>query len=217
VSVLYKGTDVGNVIQLLPADQIKHVLNVGLLVDLLSTKLIKYNRFLSNLEDYKYFGSAALYHDIGKACIPQEILIKPGRLTPEEYMWMQKHTLFSDKIFQSIIKGKIYGIPEHLISLAHDAALYHHEWWNGEGYPFGISRNKIPLIARVTSVCDAYDAMTGDRVYKKSQSHSYACGELERCAGTQFDPLVVLAFLDNETEFKSAFESNLDLVTLVAE
>ena len=80
-------------------------------------------------------------------------------------------------------------------------AIYHHEWWNGNGYPFGIDGKKIPLIARITSTCDAYDAMTSQRTYRHAPSHDYACQELSENAKTQFDPFLVSIFLNHEAEF----------------
>ena len=76
-----------------------------------------------------------------------------------------------------------------------------HEWWNGNGYPYGIKCERIPLIARITSVCDVYDAITGDRSYRRARSHEYACSEIEANAGTQFDPVLAKLFLDNEFQF----------------
>lgn len=209
-SAFCKSTDVGKIVRQLPTDQIKHMSNVGMLVELLAKYIAKYKVHSADIDAYKYYGGAALYHDIGKVCVPNEILTKPGRLTSEEYKLIQEHPLFAQKIFEKIRYGRISGVPAHLIQFACDAAVYHHEWWNGKGYPFGISYDKIPLIARVTSVCDAYDAMTGNRTYRKAHSHVFACEELEKNSGTQFDPDIVIAFLNNESEFRDLFASKLD-------
>lgn len=207
LSALCKCTNVETIICQLPVDQIVHMSNVGMLVGVMADLITKNNVFSANADTYRYFGDAALYHDIGKVYLPHEILTKPGKLTSEEYRWIQKHTLFANTLFRQIKNGEISGIEEHLIILAHNAAVYHHEWWNGEGYPFGLSYGEIPFIARVTSVCDAYDAMTGSRPYHKARSHEYACGELERNAGTQFDPDIVKIFLNYESEIRDLIDS----------
>lgn len=152
---------------------------------------------------YKRFGIAAFYHDIGKAWVPKELLSKPDQLSTEEMSLIRKHTLFADELFKLIRNGSVSGMPAELTQLAHDSAVYHHEWWNGNGYPYGIRDKQIPLIARITSVCDVYDAITSDRAYRKARSHEYACGEIEANAGTQFDPALAKLFLDNESRFWS--------------
>jgi len=144
---------------------------------------------------------AAAYHDIGKAEVPKSIITKPGKLTEEETLIMHQHPVFAQKILERINDSPVSGIPEYLIRLTIDSAIYHHEWWNGKGYPFGIGFEDIPLIARVTSICDAYDAITSDRIYRKAHTRHYACNELEKNAGTQFDPALVRVFLDNEAKF----------------
>ena len=127
-----------------------------------------------------------LLHDIGKIGIPDAILLKEGRLTARELRVLEMHT----------------SLGEHLLSrfpflseLAHDVVAYHHERWDGSGYPWGFSADEIPLVARIFAVVDAYDAMTCNRPYRKAMTASQALEEIERCAGTQFDPAIVAAFL----------------------
>lgn len=186
---------VAEILETLPAEETQHMLRVGRLVDQFSRKLQSYGLLGEFADEYEYFGSAAFYHDIGKAWIPQDILTKPDRLTKRETLVIQEHPVFARKLFDQIRLGLISGVPEHLLSLAADSAMYHHEFWDGSGYPFGISHDAIPLIARITSICDAYDAMTSNRIYRKSHSREHACGELKRYAGIQFDPELVRAFL----------------------
>jgi diguanylate cyclase (GGDEF)-like protein len=135
----------------------------------------------------------AMFHDIGKVGVPDNILFKKGRLTFEEKLKMQRHTEIGHRIALSS--------PE----LAHisDWILLHHEWWDGNGYPLGIKGEKIPLECRILAVVDAYDAMTEDRPYHSAMTHQEAAAELKRCAGTQFDPYVVemlLNVLEEEAE-----------------
>ncbi len=128
---------------------------------------------------------AALLHDIGKIGIPDEILGKKGKLTPKEYRKMQEHPIVG-----AIILQPIKGMEE--VSKALKA---HHERYDGNGYPDGLRGIEIPLMARIVSVADAFDTMTTDRPYRKRLSEAAAVVEIERCSGTQFDPVVVQAFL----------------------
>lgn len=96
-----------------------------------------------------------------------------------------------------------YTFPDELFQQAIKAILYHHERWDGNGYPFGIKARRIPFIGRITAVCDAYEAITSVRPYNHRKPHEQACAELERCSGTQFDPEIVSMFLRNAAELKS--------------
>ena len=125
--------------------------------------------------------SAALLHDIGKIGVPDSILTKPDRLTPEEYEIIKRH---------SAEGARIVGYIKELTDIV-PAILHHHEWYNGNGYPYGLKGNSIPLGARITSVADAYDTMTTERPYRNTVSPEQACEELTRCSGTQFDPMIV--------------------------
>lgn len=198
-----KGTNIGRIIESLPAEEAEHMCRVGRLVGIMAAKLCvrSFCPRDSTREGYKYFGEAAFYHDIGKVWVPQKLLTKPGKLTAEEVIVMHKHPVFARELFDLINDGCISGIPKHLIKPAFDSAVYHHEWWNGKGYPYGIGSENIPLIARITSLCDAYDAITSKRAYRNARTHYYACREMEANAGTQFDPALVQVFLDNEAEF----------------
>lgn len=128
----------------------------------------------------------ARFHDIGKVGISDNILFKPGRLTKKEFQEMQKHSEIGFRIAQST--------PD----LAHisDWILKHHEWWNGNGYPFGLAGEDIPLECRILAVADAFDSMTNDRPYRKSLGYRESVTELKRNSGIQFDPAVVDVFLD---------------------
>jgi len=126
---------------------------------------------------------AAVLHDIGKIGIPDSILNKPGKLTQEEWRLMRRHPQIGAEIV-----GKISGF-----AAVAQTVLAHHERYDGGGYPAALARSEIPAGARLTSVLDAYDAMTNDRPYRKALSHEEALAELEAGAGSQFDPAVVEA------------------------
>jgi diguanylate cyclase (GGDEF)-like protein/PAS domain S-box-containing protein len=127
----------------------------------------------------------AKFHDLGKVGISDRILCKPGPLDADERREMQRHCEIG------------YWIARSVPSLAHIAEwiLKHHEWWDGRGYPQGLQGEEIPLPCRILSVADAFEAMTSDRPYRRAMSVQEAGQELERCAGTQFDPQVVRLFL----------------------
>ncbi|MCL2825391.1 MAG: response regulator [Polyangiaceae bacterium] len=133
---------------------------------------------------------SALMHDIGKiGCVLN--LNKPGKLTQEEHEVFKKHPQFGRDILEPIkfLHPLIPGVQ------------LHHERWDGKGYPLNLKRTEIPLIARIIAVADAYDAMTSSRAYRRALPHEVAVGEIERCAGAQFDPEVARAFIDGITEF----------------
>lgn len=127
----------------------------------------------------------ALLHDIGKIGVPDEILGKPGPLTLQEWTIMRRHPLLGAQILEPIPK----------LAGAARIVRYHHEWWNGEGYPEGLRGEAIPLGARILAVVDAYSAMTDNRVYRPAMTQAAALAELRRYGGIQFDPYIVDAFL----------------------
>jgi HD-GYP domain-containing protein (c-di-GMP phosphodiesterase class II) len=122
-------------------------------------------------------------HDIGKLTIPDDVLLKPGPLDVSECEIVRAHPEAGARLLRGIER-----LAEAIVCV-----LYHHERWDGGGYPLGLAAEEIPLEARVLAVADAFDAMTTNRPYRRALAESRAIAELERCAGTQFDPEIVSA------------------------
>jgi putative nucleotidyltransferase with HDIG domain len=130
---------------------------------------------------------AALFHDIGKLALRDDLLHKPSRLTPEEYEEIKQHCAFgAHMLCQSQASPNITSI-----------VYYHHEHWDGNGYPSGLRGEAILLGARIIAIADAYEAMISYRPYQAMRTPSQAIEELKRCAGTQFDPVLVARFRSN--------------------
>jgi len=126
----------------------------------------------------------ALLHDVGKVNIPNEIISKPGPLTPEERAIIERHTIEGERMLR-----QVGGLLADIGALVRSC----HERWDGGGYPDGLAGTDIPLVARIVCACDAFSAMTTDRSYRAAMTHEAAVAELHRCAGTHFDPAVVEA------------------------
>lgn len=129
-------------------------------------------------------GRGALLHDIGKIGVPDAVLLKPGKLTPDEWIEMRKHP---DIGFRMIEPIPFLSVPATIV-------LSHQERWDGQGYPRNLARNEIHIGARIFAVADTLDAMTSDRPYRKGTTFANAVAEISRCGGSQFDPEVVKAF-----------------------
>ena len=134
---------------------------------------------------------AAPLHDIGKIHIPDTVLNKPGKLTEEEFEVMKTHTTAGEELLTHAKKE--LGESGYL-NMAVEMAAYHHEWWNGKGYPYGISGEEIPLCARIMAVADVFDALTSKRCYKNAMPLERAYAIIREESGTHFDPVVVEAF-----------------------
>ncbi|MCH8949612.1 MAG: HD-GYP domain-containing protein, partial [Chloroflexi bacterium] len=134
----------------------------------------------------------ALLHDVGKIGVPDQILHKPGPLTPEEWDKMKRHPMIGYDMLRDI----------SFLSEAATIVRCHHERFDGKGYPRGLAGDEIPLGARIFSAADAFDAMTSDRTYRKALRPEAARDEIIRHSGTQFDPQVVQAFLEAYDSFE---------------
>jgi putative nucleotidyltransferase with HDIG domain len=136
-------------------------------------------------KDVEQVYMAGLLHDVGKIGVPEAVLQKPGRLTPEEFEQVKRHPAIGAKILQDVkqIQGIIPGV------------LHHHERYDGKGYPDRLAGERIPLMGRIICLADCFDAMTSSRTYRKGLPIEVAMAEIRRCAGTHFDPRLAEVFL----------------------
>ena len=137
-------------------------------------------------------------HDIGKILVPDDILKKPGKLTPEEFEQMKKHASLGGKVVSEVLEGIT---DEEYLGFASDIATYHHEKWDGSGYPFGVKGEAIPLSARIMAIADVFDALISKRCYKEPMPFDDAVQIIREGAGTHFDPKLVEVFLKHQEDF----------------
>ena len=164
----------------------QHILRVSSYSEVIGKKLGLTDEQLELLK----YGSPL--HDIGKLGIPDYILLKPGKLTPDEWEIMKLHTIIGAEILQ--------GSKIKYLKAAEKIALFHHERWDGKGYPYGLKGKKIPLFARITAIADVFDALTTNRPYRKAIDIDTAFKMIQEEAGTHFDPELVKIFLDIKKE-----------------
>ena len=150
-------------------------------------------------------GLASSLHDIGKVGIPDSVLLKPGKLTPEERSIMELHTLIGGECLDAI-QARL-GDNEFM-ETARQVAYHHHERWDGTGYPHSLRGEEIPLVARIVAVADVYDALTSKRPYKKAMSHIESREIIVSGKGRHFDPQLVDCFLRHEEEFSAIAASH---------
>ena len=179
-----------------------HIRRTQLYVETLARHLQHHPRFKEELTDAAIetiFKSAPL-HDIGKVGIPDRILLKPGKLTPEEFEVMKTHTTLGRDAIIAAETGTTQDNP--FFRYAKEIAYSHQEKWDGSGYPEGLVGNTIPLSARLMAVADVYDALISERVYKPAYSHEQAVAIIRDGRGSHFDPDMVDAFLTLSEEFR---------------
>lgn len=192
------------------ADTGNHLLRTQHYVRLLATKLRAFPRFSSILTD-RYIDLltwSAPLHDIGKVGIPDRILLKPDQLTEEETAIMRTHTTLGARVIEQTERDMRQPAP--FLAVAKEIAHWHHERWDGSGYPDGLSGAEIPLSARVTAVVDVFDALISNRVYKRSLPFEEARKIIAAGRGAQFDPDVTDAFLTGFDDFVSVAVNHSD-------
>lgn len=149
--------------------------------------------FVSNI------GVSSALHDIGKVGVEDSILLKPARLTHEEHFRIQTHTQLGGECIRQI-ERRLGG--SNFLEMAREIALYHHERWDGRGYPAGLAGEEIPLAARIVAIADVYDALRVKRVYKESKPHEECVRIIREDAGQHFDPNLVEVFLSIQHQFQ---------------
>jgi putative two-component system response regulator len=157
-----------------------------------------------------YLYKSAPLHDIGKVGIPDRILLKPDRLTAEEFEVMKLHTRYGRDALMRAEERLGSGLASPYFKYARDVVYAHHEKWAGGGYPLGLAGEDIPLAGRLMAIADVYDALRSQRVYKPAYSHEKAKGIIVAGRGIQFDPAVVDAFLALEDKFVEIAEEFAD-------
>lgn len=194
-----------------------HVSRTQKYVEMLAEELSKQQKYRDVLtpEIIKLWGHSAQLHDIGKIAIPNSILLKPGKLTDEEFEIMKTHTTCGYDILKQA--GCLLECDEEakfsFLTCSMEIALYHHEKWNGMGYPNRLAGEDIPLSARLMAVADVYDALRSERPYKAAMPHQKALDILMKDAGSHFDPSVIEAFLRIEKKCEEISIEMMDKVT----
>lgn len=179
----------------------QHLERVREYVKVLSREIQDHQLFGGVDEEFvKLMYGASPLHDIGKISIPDAVLLKPGALNDDEFEIMKSHTLAG----ASTLKAALDKYPGHrFLQMAHEIARWHHERYDGSGYPDGLAGDEIPLSARIMAIADVYDALTSKRIYKDAMSHAVASSIIRDGAGTHFDPKLVMVFERVEQEFLS--------------
>jgi len=180
-----------------------HILRTQGYVKALAKQLAKGSAYAAQLDarTIQLFHKSAPLHDIGKVGVPDAILLKPGKLTDEEFDIMKTHAFLG---FDALVKAEeAFNMDNkpNFLEHAKDIAHAHHEKWNGKGYPRGLAGEDIPLSGRIMAIADVYDALISKRVYKPAFPHEKAAAIINEDAGTHFDPVAVEAFNACEAEF----------------
>ena len=188
--------------ELRESDTESHLLRVQRYVRVLADKLKSHPAFAPTLtQGYIDLLCASVpMYDMGTVGIPDRILLKPGRLAPEELAIMRTHTTLGHAAIERA--EKTLGRTSPLLAMVKDVVLCHQEKWDGSGYPRAIAGTDIPVSARMIALADVYDAIISRRIYKSASTHDQACSAIVKGRGTQFDPDVVDAFIDIAEEFR---------------
>lgn len=181
-----------------------HVVHIRMLTEMLLEQLVKRtDRYALDNNTRMLITTGSALHDIGKIGIDDKILNKPGRLTPEEFAEMKKHTIIGAEMLKSL--GQYQNEP--LIKTAHEICRWHHERYDGRGYPDGLRGDEIPISAQVVSIADVYDALVSERVYKKALPHETAIKMINNGECGMFNPILLDCMMSIQEEIKERFKS----------
>ena len=184
-----------------------HVIHIRIITDILLRELMKLsNQYNFTETEIVLISTASALHDIGKISIPEEILNKPGKLNAEEWEIMKSHTTAADELLDEIPLNN----QEPLIKYAHEICRWHHERWDGKGYPDGLKGNEIPISAQVVAIADVYDALTSERCYKKAICHEDAINMIIKGECGEFNPIIIKCLIDVADRLKSRLKENSD-------
>lgn len=174
-----------------------HVIRIRMITEILLEALIReYPQYGITKDQVALISNSAALHDIGKISIPEDILNKPGKLTTEEFEIMKSHTTIADEMLKNIK----FGQNDILIKYCKEICRWHHERWDGNGYPDGLKGNEIPISAQIVSLADVYDALVSERVYKPPFSHDAAVQMIVNGECGNFNPDLIKCFLKVETD-----------------
>lgn len=180
-----------------------HVLHIRIMTQLLCRHLAKKtDRYLMTEEDIAMYSTASALHDIGKISVPESILNKPGRLTGEEFEIVKSHSEIGAEMLKSILKTR----KDPLITIAHDICRWHHERWDGRGYPDGLQGEEIPVYVQIVALADVYDALTSERCYKKAFSHEQAVEMILNGECGAFNPLILECLTEVSDQLKKELQ-----------
>jgi putative two-component system response regulator len=194
---------IGNIVEFRDDITGNHNQNVTAYLYILIEGLREHGVYTDELDswDIPLVCQSAQLHDVGKIAISDTILLKPGRLTVEEFEEMKKHTTLGEMIIERI--SEVTNAGKEFLAHARILAGMHHEKWSGTGYPYGLAGEKIPLAGRLMALVDVYDALIAVRPYKKSFTHEEAIALIQSESGTHFDPTLVQAFNKFSDRFKA--------------
>ena len=179
-----------------------HVLHIRTLTDLLLHQLVqKTDRYQLDESDIARISTASALHDIGKIVIPEEILNKPGRLTAEEFAIIKNHTVAGAQMLQDL--GRAIARDEPLLQVAHAICRWHHERWDGNGYPDRLKEDEIPIAAQVVALADVYDALTSERCYKHAYDHDTALRMILNGECGAFNPLLLDCLRESSEQLRT--------------
>jgi putative two-component system response regulator len=181
----------------------KHILRTQNYIKILAEFLLNHPRFSDYLQadgTIEMLSKTSPLHDIGKVGVPDRILLKPGKLDPDEWIVMKKHAQYGH---DALLRAELELGSTDFLQMAREIAYTHHERWDGNGYPQGLKGEYIPVSGRLMAIADVYDALINKRVYKEAYSHEKAVEIVRQSAGTHLDPDIVEAFLQLQDEFRN--------------